>query len=287
MKPKYTHNVTNSFFLWFDNFLMRKSDAYKTYTTRFYNYTDDKLGGGKVVYGSPYKQWVYDKSITGATIPSGLTINGSFVSTGVSGLFFDFENGRAIFNSGVGTGLNITGTYTVKEINTYITNDSEEQLIIDSKYENNSRFTQTGTYIRPYNCVTPAVFSSLEEVNNEGFAFGGMDKTEIRIKSVAFCESVYQLDGLLSTFADAYNTAFPIISMTAHPLGEFGGIKTGLYPTGYDYRNLSSEQGNTNPCYIYDVNTAKIKDDVQKELNPNLYIGFIEFNIGNLRYPRI
>ena len=67
MKPTFTHNVINSFFLWFDNFLMTKGDAYKTYTTKLYNYEDLRLGGGKVVYGSPYKQWVYDKNITGVT----------------------------------------------------------------------------------------------------------------------------------------------------------------------------------------------------------------------------
>ena len=61
MKPKFSHDIVNSFFLWYDNFLMKKSDAYKTYTTKFYNYQDARLGGGKVVYGSPYKQWVYDK----------------------------------------------------------------------------------------------------------------------------------------------------------------------------------------------------------------------------------
>lgn len=286
MKPKFSHDVVNSFFLWFDNFLLRESDAYKTYTTKFYNYSDSRFTDGKVVYGSPYKQWVYDKSVTGATIPSGLTINGTFVSTGVSGLFFDFENGRAIFNSGVSTGLNITGTYSVKEINTYMTNESEDTLIIDSKYENNSRFTPTGTYVKPYVSVTPAVFCSLETVDSEGFALGGLDKTSIRMKGVAFCESSYQLDGLLSTFADGAVSCFPIVSMANHPIGEFGALKTGLYPTGYDYRNVSSSQGYTNPLYIEDVNVAKIKDSVIKELNPNLYIGFIEFDIENHRYPR-
>ena len=141
MKPKFTHDIVNSFFLWYDNFLMRKSDAYKTYTTKLYNYEDARLGGGKVVYGSPYKQWVFDRNVTGAIIPSGLTINGNFVATGTSGLMFDFDNGRAIFNSGVAKTLNITGTYTVKEINSYITDQPEDDLIIEGKYIQNSRFT--------------------------------------------------------------------------------------------------------------------------------------------------
>ena len=117
MKPTFSHNVVNSFFLWFDNFLMTKGDAYKTYTTKLYSNPDFRLGNDKVAYSSPYKQWVYDKSITGATIPSGFTVNGTFLPTGTSGMRIDFDNGRIIFNSGVPTNLNISGTYSVKEIN--------------------------------------------------------------------------------------------------------------------------------------------------------------------------
>lgn len=286
MKPLFSHDVLNSFFLWFDNVLLRRGEAYKTYTTRFYNYSDSRFTDGKVVYGSPFKQWVYDNNI-GATIPSGLTINGSFVPTGTSGLFFDFDNGRAIFNSGVPTGLNISGTYTVKEINSYINDQPEDQLIIDNKFSENSKFTVSETYVEPYNPVTPAVFSSLESSDNEGFALGGMDETTMRIKSIAFCENIYQLDGLLSVFADTYNSCFKMIPMTGHPLGEFGALKTGVYPTGYDYSNAAGQGSYSDPCFIYDVNVSKIRDSAQRELNPNLYIGFIEFSIGKLRYPRI
>ena len=287
MKPKFSHDIVNSFFLWYDNFLMKKSDAYKTYTTKFYNYQDARLGGGKVVYGSPYKQWVYDKNITGAVMPSGLTINGSFVPTGTSGLMFDYNNGRAIFNSGVSSTLNITGTYTVKEINTYITDQPEDDLIIEGKYIQNSRFTVQENYIEPYNPVTPCCFVSLEHNFNQPFSFGGQDQTNIKIKSVVFAENLYQLDGVLSTFADSFNTCFKIVPMIAHPLGEFSQLKTGLYPTGFDYANAITNEGFSNPCFIYNVDISKIRDSVLKELNPTLHIGFMEFSIGNVRFPRI
>ena len=75
MIPAFSHNITNSFFLWFDNHLMRKAQAFQTYTTKLYNYTDARLGDNKVVYGSPYKQWAYDNSVSGISIPSGFLIN--------------------------------------------------------------------------------------------------------------------------------------------------------------------------------------------------------------------
>jgi hypothetical protein len=264
---------------------MRKVEAYKTYTTKLYNYSDPRLGGDRVVYGSPYKQWAYDKSITGLTIPTGFTIDGNFTATGTSGMMIDFDNGRIIFNSGVSTGLNITGTYSVKEINSYITDQPEDNLIIEGKYITNSRFTVTETNISPYNPVTPCAFVSIENMDNNGFALGGEDETRVTIKAVIFAENLYQLDGVLSTFADTYNTNFNIIPMTNHPLGEYNNLKTGLYPTGYNYITTNA-QYTANKCYIYDVTTSKMKDDVLKELNPTLHIGFIDFNIGNIRYPR-
>ena len=286
MKPTFTHNVINSFFLWFDNFLMTKGDAYKTYTTKLYNYEDLRLGGGKVVYGSPYKQWVYDKNITAATIPSGFTINNQFVSTGTSGMKIDFDNGRIIFNSGVSTNLSITGTYSVKEVNSYITDQPEDNLIIENKFVTNSRFTVSENYIPPYNPVTPCIFASIETAHNTAFAFGGEDETKCIIKVVAFCENLYQLDGVLSIFGDSYNEIFSIIPMTGHPLGEFNEMKTGAYPTGYDYKNLSNAY-NSQTLFISHVETSKIRDSVIKELNPILHIGFLDFEIKTYRYPRL
>tara|TARA_Y100000356_G_C11203138_1_gene258936 strand:- start:16 stop:876 length:861 start_codon:yes stop_codon:yes gene_type:complete len=286
MKSTFSHDVMNSFFLWFDNFLMKKVDAYKTYTTKFYNYTDERLGGSKVVYGSPYKQFAYDNSITGVTVPSGVTVDGTFLATGTSGMQFDFDNGRVIFNSGVNTGLDISGTYTVKEINSYITDQTEEKLIIENKYITNSRFTVSEDYIKPYTPVTPAVFASMEESSNKPFSFGGEDETTSQVKIVAFCENLYQLDGILSTFTDSFNEIIAKIPTSSHPIGEFGAVKSGVYPTGYDYENVKAANA-SNILFISDVDTSKIRDNNIKELNPELNIGFVDFEIKAFRYPRL
>lgn len=285
MKPTFSHNVNNSLFLWLDNYICTHSEAYRTFTSKLYYYDDETLTN-KTIYGSPYKQWIYDNNVTGATIPSGLTIDGSFVPTGTSGMSFDFDNGRVIFDDDVSTTLDISGTYTIKDFNLYITDKSEEELIIESKYKNNSRFALTETYIEPYQSVTPAIFLSSETIKNNAFALGGQDETKINAKGVVFADNLYQLDGLLSVCADAAQRCFSIVPMTKHPLDEFRGIKTGLYPTGYDYSNISSSYSN-DKVYIYNVDTSKMKDGAVKELNPSVFIGFIDFDLGNVRYPRI
>ena len=130
------------------------------------------------------------------------------------------------------------------------------------------------------------MFASIETAHNTAFAFGGEDETKCIIKVVAFCESLYQLDGVLSVFGDSYNEIFSLIPMTGHPLGEFNELKTGVYPTGYDYNNLSNAY-NSQELFISHVETSKIRDSVIKELNPILHIGFLDFELKAYRYPRL
>jgi hypothetical protein len=284
MKVLYGHNVLNSFTLWFDNFLISNGEAYKTKNTAFYNYTGDTRLHGKVVYGSPFKQWVMDKSVTGATIPSGLTINGVFTPTGTSGLFFDFDNGRAIFNSGVGTGLSVSGTYTVKEFNLYVSNESEEDLIVENaKYETNSRFSITENYIAPYSQVLPAVFITSNDIVSEGLALGGENQTTSHVKTTVFTEQLYQLDGILSLFNDSINQVFSKVPYESHPMNEFGGIKTGTYPTGYSYSSLNNNYSSSR-LWVQDVQTSKLNSNLSKKLAPSVFVGFIDFDIVKYRF---
>ena len=70
MKPQYLHNVATSFALWLDHHLLDKGEAYSNETGKLHYYSDTRLPSGYKVFGSAYKQWVYDSSITGANVPS-------------------------------------------------------------------------------------------------------------------------------------------------------------------------------------------------------------------------
>ena len=119
MKPQFQHELTTSFMLWADNYIVRKADAFTNFTSTFYaNDTDDRLDPTLVGYSSPHKQWVYDSSIEGANVPSGVYNDGTFLSRGDNGLQFDFDNGRALFDSSFGTtNTTVSGSYSVKDFN--------------------------------------------------------------------------------------------------------------------------------------------------------------------------
>jgi len=267
--------------LWADHFLVEKAEAFQNYVSPLYPMaSDDQLGEGFVTYSSPHKQWVFDESIEGAQIPSGIYNNGTFMERGDDGLIIDFDDGRVILDASFGANNNtLSGEYSVKEFNWYITNQTEEQLIIDSKFDSNGRFKQDLSGIAPYKQVVPAIFVNPELIENEPFAFGGEDKTTTNIRCVVFAENTYQLDGALSFFTDSKNEVFKKLEYSDYPLTEYGDI------TGFNYKELSSNK-QKNFFHIEEVRASKLSDRVSKNIDPSLFVGFIDFEITNLRFPR-
>jgi hypothetical protein len=130
MIEQFQHKAVTSFMLWFDNFLLKKGQAFSNKTAVFTHYNDDRLDDRYKAFGSPYKQWVNDSSIVGADIPSGVYINNQFSGRG-SNLMLDFQNGRALI-SGVSSSATISGSFALKDFNIYFTNDDE--VITAAKY---------------------------------------------------------------------------------------------------------------------------------------------------------
>lgn len=227
MKVTYQHEVTTSFVLWFDNFLLSKGSAYRNITSPLYHQIDDRLPNN-TIYASPHKQWVNDSSIEGAQIPIGITRDGSLIKRGTNGLKLDFENGRAILDSSFPTTASLTSTFAIKDFNIYVTDQNEEDLIIESNHKINSRFFRENAGIPPYDQVVPAIFISNDGSRNDPFAFGGEDKTTCYFKAAVIAENLYTLDGVLSIFNDANRTIFSKINFQDHPTNEFGDLKNGL-----------------------------------------------------------
>ena len=66
-----------------------------------------------------------------------------------------------------------------------MTNQTEEDLVIENKFKTNDRFGNLETSgVAPYDQVLPAVFITSESIYNEPFAFGGLDVTKTNVKAV-------------------------------------------------------------------------------------------------------
>ena len=286
MKPQYQHEVLTSFMLWFDNHLLTKGEAYSNKTGTLYYFDDSRLPDNYKVYASPYKQWVNDSSVTGSTNP---IIPTAFMGSGRNdGVIFDFENGRIIETGGnFGTSSTITGTFAVKDFNVYVSDETEEDLILESKFILNSRYNDSETGIKPYDKVIPAVFVNSENVQNVPYAFGGEDETRTSIKAVVLAENNYQLDGVLSIFADLTKSNITPIPFSGHPSTEYGDLKTDFTGAGFYYTGVIDAYKNNIPYYIEDVTVSKLSEREKPQQLGDVKVGFIDFDLRQARFPRL
>ena len=288
MKPQFHHQLVTSFILWLEHIVLCKGEAFQNKTTNLYYQADPRLDDEYLAFASPYKQWVTDSSIARehkATIIDGITLDGFYIKRGAQGIRYDFDNGRVLIPRNLATSLStVQASYSVKDFNTYITDQTEEELLIETKFDKNSRFDQdVSSGIKPYDQVVPAIFASYEGSRNVPFAFGGEDTTETHMRCVVFAEDSYQLDGLFSILNDLNYSNFANVGFNEHPLDEFGGLKNG----SYDYADLTYRYFNySNFSYIDRIQVSKLNDRVAKKSHPGLFMGFIDVDIKSNRFPR-
>jgi|TARA_A100001201_G_scaffold26939_1_gene29709 hypothetical protein len=265
--------------MWFDNFLLTKGEAYTNTTGDFFYYDDTLIDSNYTVFGSPYKQWVSDSSIAGATVPTGVYINGN-LSGRADGVVLDFDNGRALA-SGASSTDTVTGSFSVKDFNIYFTNDTEDDLIVENKYVVNSRVPSGPyTYITPYDDVAPAIFLAASTLENKPFALGGMVDTVVLMKAVVISDDPYKLDGALSIFGDSVNEVIEPVPMTGFPYTELGDLKG----DSYNYTEVKQGYSDETPYFVDKVRTSKLSDRARKAVANELYIGFIDFDVQQHRY---
>lgn len=276
MKPQFQHKFTTSYLLWFENYFLKHSEAYSIKTGSFIHYEDERLPPNFNSFGSQYKQFVYDSSLPNVAIPNGLYVNNTLVQVEQNKNIIDFDNGRFISNE-LSTNITPTGSFTVKDLNIYYTNDTEENVVLNVQESINQSVNNKHEFYTPYQQKLPAIYLSNESMNNKPFAFGGMNKTTTRGKAIAITNNSYELDTVISIFADSYNESFSLLDFDDHPLNEYGGLKNSYY----SYQELNK---NKPLIYVENVYTSKLSDKVKQNLLKDLYIGFIDFDFSIHRY---
>ena len=185
MKAQFDQTLLSSFYLWFENYLLKdKSQAYSTNASNTFKYVDfADIPSSHYGYQGQYKQLVAEHNVD---VPnSGFFSDGGFVTGDYdnnNGVFTDYDNGRLIFPAYSGTGLTLTANSTVKEVNTYISYDGDLETILHSdfkeagasypyQYSKDSELDEQIFFL-------PACFISLASSDNTEFSFGGEENTK-------------------------------------------------------------------------------------------------------------
>ena len=286
MKAQYENKVVSSFLLWFDHVLLTKGEAFTNFGSKFFDVPTSYYG--YETYGSPYKQFVSDSSIANANIITGLYISGSsashFREVGVQGLEdINFNEGHAYFDHDI-VASQISGNYSIKDFNVYLTNRIEQDILFESKISLRNKTSQTVTGLAPNVSTYPAVFIKNNGGSNKEFSFGGEEMTRNEIRAIVLADSNFSLDAVCSIFKDKVRENMKLIDEEGYPFNALGGLKNG---TSYNYNDLTSNL--VEEVYIDEVNVTKYDVGYMDGLtnaNPEVYSAILDFELNAARHPR-
>tara|TARA_R110002020_G_scaffold57011_1_gene157157 strand:- start:4098 stop:4982 length:885 start_codon:yes stop_codon:yes gene_type:complete len=294
MKAQFDQNILSSFYLWFENRLLK--DDCKAYGTDLGNtftsgYFPD-IPPSHIGFQGEFRQLVAEHNV--ATPNSGFFLGDTFITGNYDengGVFTDYDNGRLIFPeaSGVPIASNaLTANSTVKEVNTYISNDTDAQTILHSDFKDSStdapyQYGKTGEYDEN-TYFLPACFLSVASSDNAEFALGGEENTKSNMRVMVLSFDNYTLDSVLSLFRDTVRE-----DMTHIPYGDFPyGFSFSIKDFPYSYDSLVAAQSSPAKSHISSVSVSKVvSEQIRENLNKNICVGFVDFEISTYRFPRL
>lgn len=294
MKAQFDQNILSSFYLWFENRLL--GDSSKAYQTNLDNaFTSGNfpdIPSSHIAFQGKYRSLVGEHSVDNPN--SGFFLGSNFITGDYDsngGIFTDYENGRLIFPQASGAEIGstaLTANSTVKEVNTYITNDTDAQIILHSDFKDSAtelpyQYGKTGEFDET-TYFLPACFLSVASSDNTEFSFGGEEDTRTRMRVMVLSFDNYTLDSVLSLFRDTVRRDITHIPYEDFPYGFSFSIKD--YP--YSYDSLVAAQSNPVKSHIQEVSVSKIVSErIRENLNKNISIGYIDFELCTYRFPRL
>jgi hypothetical protein len=279
MKAQLDNILMSSMMMWIDHTLLKKGEAYKNYNSQFYPITN--IFNGFYTYGLPFKQVVSDSSIPNANLLSGVYVNNSLINVGQGNLSgINPNNGQVYFTTNQ-SGKSLSGAYSVKDFNIYLTSQPEEELLFESQFQTRPKTSQTATGLAIEAITYPCVFLKNNGGSNEPFALGGQDDTIIQVRAIVLADSLFNLDAVCSILKDTARCYVPLINNS--PFNNFGSLNSGYY----NYDSLTSNTNlSNNAFYITEVNISKIFANLNPK-NTQVFPAFIDFTLSNIRYPRV
>lgn len=275
MKLSFDDIIVPSFTLFIDNVLTSIGQGYTNNSGFFYPATDKRIANFNI-YASPFRSFVADSSVAGATIPSGVYDNNNNFLTRNSGIIFDFQNGR-VFTTGNYPAL--SGNYAFKDFTVKYTNQSEENIIFNDVYKLQPQYnTAPNTGIDGDVTTVPVVFIKYEPGTDVPYTFGAEFRdNQASFRCVLLSDNSSLLDSAMGLLRDQTEKIVAISSPANLPYTYYGDLKSGYY----NYNNVINNQ--TGYFFIKSVNTLKFTEAVNILIGRNLWGGFADFQVSTYR----
>lgn len=284
MKAQYANKVMSSMLAFVDHKVLLKGEAYENHSSYLYKNESQLYATTYETWAAPFKQMVCDTSIVGATQFTGVSLDGDLATNagvGTSGIaFFNHHQGQVFFDS-TSPAKTVSGSYAIKDFNTYLTSEAEENLLFNTKYVLRPKTTQTVAALEPDIQTYPAIYIKDNGGRNTPWAFGGLDLTTVNVRAVVLGDSAFRLDAACSILRDLAHEIVPLFEPEDLPFNAAGGC------TGeFNYTTVAATK--TSHFAIDDVHISKHienRGEYQK-LNKDVFSALVDFELTDVRAPR-
>lgn len=293
MKVQFENKIMSSMLLYVDHKVMRAGEAYTNHTGYLYHTEPEFLyrdgSTNFYVYAAPHKQLVSDVSITGASIASGIYLDGVHWGPGTTGpqlYSINHMQGQYYMRQDVSQTTStqrLSGVYAVKDFNVYLTSMPEEKLLFETKIHLRPRVTNPTTGLDSHSQTYPAIFLKNMGGFNEEFAFGGLDTTVTNVRAIILADSAFHLDAACGILKDCVRDSVPLMDSSDLSFDALGGSAS-----GYNYTGVAAGKMSTNQYLnINDVNISRnVTRGYSETVNPEIHAGFVDFRLEYVRHPR-
>jgi hypothetical protein len=225
--------LVSSFMLFLDNQILTQGSSFSNQSGLFFPDNDEFIGD--YTYSCSYLQLVNDTSISGANIMSGVYLNNTFVGIGTSGLSkINHYDGNVSFSNPLPSGTIISGNFSIKDFNVYLSDSLDYKVVMDTKFSSNPKYSQQATGVPLGEKVMPAIFLIPKTQEAKDLAFAGLDDNFMRIRGVIVCQNAYQRVGISNILKNLKLKQFPLIASTSFDyLGNYTGINYNYFGSSY------------------------------------------------------
>ena len=292
MKVQYDNKVMSSLMLYVDHKVCRVGEAFSNHSGYLYDnqpsylYKDGSYN--YYTYSTPFKQLVADYSITGASIPSGIYVDGIHYGVGLTGpSLHSINHAQGHFYTRTAIAQTSatprqSAIYAVKEFNTYLTSMPEEKLLFETKINLREKITNPITGLSFHAQTYPAIFLKNMGAVNEPFSFGGVNTTTNRVRAMVLADSAFNLDAVCSILKDCVTDVVPLVGGGDLPFDALGGS-----PSGYNYTGIASSK--IAAGQYLNISNVTISRDITKGYtegaNPEVQASFVDFSVQSFRQP--
>ena len=282
MIAQHENKVMASLMLYVDNKVCEKGQAFNNYSS-FFNETRQEYSS-IYGYGAPFRQFVMDESIMNGqagspTIITGAFLDGDPIYLGESGFHSINHNKGHLYFTEQHLGENrLSGDYSVKEYNIHLTNDTEAEVLFETKHHLNPKIIEDAKPLDPEVKTYPAIFLKSVNSNNVPFAYGGIDNTIMDVRCIILGDSSFSLDAVCSILRDLSKTTVPFVQddLPLNSLGAYTG-------QAYNYTGIATGEG----PWIDSVDISQnLGVDRYGELKSDIYAAFADFRLFDVRKPR-